>query len=144
MHGADVAQQGLIDRASEGELEVGVVTQLQVGKVLVREGLQYHRGHLGQARFAVVAVPHAAHRPGLSRVGREVALQPCEHRVVQVAAAVAAGSGSQAGVVEGGGVDAQRAYEGIVLGVSGIAVYAQAQFQRHSQSLLHGVVDGAS
>ena len=63
VHGSRVFQDGLVHGAGHGELEVGVVSHLHVGKVLMREQFQNHARNGRQAGFAVVAVPHASAGP---------------------------------------------------------------------------------
>ena len=55
---ADVAQQCLVDRACQGELEVGVLAVFHVRETLVGECLEDGAGHFGQSGLGIVAVAY--------------------------------------------------------------------------------------
>ena len=118
VHLGGVAQYAFIDGARGGELEVRVVGVAHVGKVLVREQLDDARGHIGQSRLAVVAVPHGAAGESARLLG-DIRL----HNVGEVARGMARQCGmAQASVVVAGGIDAEGAYGGVVFADACIGV----------------------
>ena len=63
MHSADIAEQSLVDTAGKVELEVGVLAEAHIGKVLMRHGLQNGTRHFGDSGFGIVPVPELTHLP---------------------------------------------------------------------------------
>ena len=60
---ADVAQDGLVYRTGERELEVWVLPIAHIGEVLVRHSLDDCARDIGQARFRIVFVQKPALAP---------------------------------------------------------------------------------
>ena len=84
VHRGRIVQYTFIYSARGDELEVRVVSIAHVGKVLVREELDDARGHIGQARLAIVLVPH-----GTANEAIDVVLYIGLHHVGEVARGVA-------------------------------------------------------
>ena len=63
MHPADITEQSLVDTAGKVELEVGVLAEAHIGKVLMRHGLQDGTRHFGNTGFGIVPVPELTHLP---------------------------------------------------------------------------------
>ena len=129
------AQHGFIDRACQGEPEVGVLGKHHVGEVLVRECFKNSRRHFGASRFGIVAVPQIASNP-FAVSGCEVLCYTIEQSICKACRHLPGCSRVEPPVVEVGGADGERPHQVSTLAVeAGIAVHGQREFYGHLLAL---------
>ena len=127
----DIAKDGLVDRTSQREAEVRVLTVNHVRKVLVRHDFEDGTGDFRQSGLRVVAVENLAASP------LTIFILDVQHLVVQqsigeVARCQARDTGIELAAIVISGTDGQRTNQSFtVLGISCIAMYSQRQFERH-------------
>ncbi len=137
----DKLEHALVDGAAHVKAEHRVQAIFHVGKVLVREQLHQHGGHLGHASFIVALVPHAATCPVGFPLGTHVLDNLGREQVGKTARELtrsAVGILAKLLSVGAGAIDQQGSHDLIVGSRASIGMQAERQVNRHPQATTVG------
>ena len=136
----DELQHTFIYGTAHVEAEHRVKAVLHVGKILVREQLHQHSGHLGNSGLIIALVPHAAARPVGFPLGADV-LDNLGREQIAVAARqltrCAVGILAEFLAAAVGAIDEQRAHNLVVGGATSIGVQTERNIHRYLHLNMH-------